>query len=45
MPLDPQVKELLDNMAVQNLPPLSEQSPAEARRSMRLKAADMGVNA
>jgi acetyl esterase len=39
MPLDPQVRAILDQMAAQNMPPMSQLSPDEARAAMANLAA------
>lgn len=44
MPLDPQVKEMLDVLALEPLPTIREQGPEEARRFMRLMAPAMAIH-
>ena len=42
MPLDPQVRQLLDSVAQANLPPINSLSPAKARQQMIASSAALG---
>jgi acetyl esterase len=42
MPLDPQIRKVLDATIALNLPPTEQMTPAEARESMRLRTAALG---
>jgi acetyl esterase/lipase len=42
MPLDPQAQRVIDAMAVLNLKPVEESTPAEARESIRTRTAALG---
>ena len=43
MPLDPNVKQLLDQMAAMDMPPMSSMSPADVRAGMEMTVAMMAI--